>query len=133
MAKYVSIKFIRYYIAVPANGDSAYHGTKRYIDKVAKYAEVRTKAMKYIFLAGRFVKKGNVDVEIVLDVVREIDRLDLVIILSGDSDFYELKKYIIGERGKKIIFMGYERNMAWELRQCWHIYLNRIRKQVELK
>jgi len=35
--------------------------------------------------------------------------------------------YAVYEKGKKIIFIGYEENMAWELRQCWHMYINRIR------
>ncbi len=31
------------------------------------------------------------------------------------------------------MFFGFERSMAWELRQCWHLYLNRIRSEIELK
>jgi len=72
-------------------------------------------------------------VEIVLDVVRNIDNLDVVIIMSGDSDFLELKNYVVKDRKKNIIFAGYEENMAWELRQCWHIYLNRIKDEIALK
>ena len=76
------------------------------------------------------VKKGDVDVEIVLDVARTINDLDVVMVLSGDSDFYELKNYVLNDKGKNIIFVGYEENMAWELRQCWHIYLNRIKEEI---
>ena len=79
------------------------------------------------------MKKGNMDVEIVLDVVRTIDNLDVVIIVSGDSDFYELKNYIIKDKGRNIVFIGYEENMAWELRQCWYIYVNRIKEEVGFK
>lgn len=67
-----------------------------------------------------------------MDVVRTIDKLDLVIVVSGDSDYLELKNYVVKDKAKKIIFMGYEENMAWELRQCWHIYVNRIRDAVAL-
>ena len=73
------------------------------------------------------------DVEIVLDVVRMIDNLDVVIIMSGDSDFLALKNYVVKEKEKNILFMGYKENMAWELRLCWHLYINRIRNEVELK
>ena len=79
------------------------------------------------------VKKGNMDVEIVLDVVRKIDELDAVIIVSGDSDFLELKNYMVFENKKNILFVSYEENMAWELRRCWHIYLNRIKDVIILK
>ena len=34
------------------------------------------------------------------------------------------------EKKKNILFVSYEENMAWELRQCWHIYLNRIKDEV---
>lgn len=70
--------------------------------------------------------------ELVLDVVRNIDNLDVIIVVSGDSDFLELKNYVVKDKKKNIIFLGYEENMAWELRQCWHIYVNRIRDIVGL-
>ena len=91
---------------------------------------IKNKTLKYTPTAGKFIKKGDMDVEIVLDVVRTIDKLDVIIIMSGDSDFYELKNYVVKEKGKNILFIGYEENMAWELRQCWHIYLNRIKEEV---
>lgn len=31
------------------------------------------------------------------------------------------------------LYHAYEENMAWELRQYWHIYLNRIRDIIEFK
>ena len=93
----------------------------------------KKKELKYTPVGGQVVKKGNMDVEIVLDVVRTIDNLDVVIIVSGDSDFYELKNYIIKDKGRNIVFIGYEENMAWELRQCWHIYVNRIKEEVGFK
>ena len=79
------------------------------------------------------MKKADVDVEITLDVVRNIDNLDVIIIMSGDSDFLELKNYVIKDKGKNILFMGYEENMAWELRQCWHLYINKIRDEIMLE
>ena len=81
-------------------------------------------------VGGQIVKKGNMDVEIALDVVRTIDNLDVIMIVSGDSEFLELKNYVVKDKSKNIIFVSYEENMAWELRQCWHIYLNRIKDEV---
>ena len=76
------------------------------------------------------MKKADTDVEITLDVVRNIDNLDVVVIVSGDSDFWELKNYVVNDKKKNILFVGYEENMAWELRQCWHLYVNRIKNEV---
>lgn len=132
MNRYCAVRFIRYYVAVPDKRDSAYAGTKRYLAHISRHATVMAKAMKYIPIGGRVAKKGNVDIEITLDVVRNLGDLDVVFIVSGDSDFYELKKYVVDEKGKRLVFLGYEENMAWELRQCRHIYFNRIRKTIEL-
>ena len=94
---------------------------------------MKKKALKYIPYRGYVIRKGDVDVEIVLDVVRNVDDLDVIIIVSGDSDFLELKNYVVYDKHKKIIFFGYEENMAWELRQCWHLYLNKIKDEIVLK
>ena len=32
---------------------------------------------------------------------------------------------------KNIIFVSYEENMAWELRKCWHFYLNGIKAEIK--
>ncbi len=127
------LRFINYYIAVPDKSDAVYFGTQRFLENIKPYVTIKEKRLKYTPVAGKFMKKGDVDVEIVLDVVRKIDDLDVAIIVSGDSDFYELKNYVVKDKSKNIIFIGYEENMAWELRQCWHIYLNRIKREVILE
>ena len=106
---------------------------KRFLERIRPYVIVKEKQLKYTPVAEKLVKKGDVDVEICLDVVRTIDNLDVVIVVSGDSDLLELKNYIMKDKKKNVIFAGYEENMAWELRQCWHIYLNRIKKEVILE
>jgi len=128
-----NLKFINYYIAIPEKSDVVFFGTENFLEKIKPYVTIKEKLLKYTPVAGKFMKKGDVDVEITLDVVRAIDGLNAVIILSGDSDLLELKNYVIGDKKKNIIFMGYEENMAWELRQCWHIYLNRIKDEIILK
>ena len=127
------LKFINYYIAIPERSDAVFAGTQRFLEKLKPYVNLKTKKLKYTPVAGKLVKKGDVDVEITLDTVRSIDNIDAVMILSGDSDFLELKNYVIHDKKKNILFVGYEENMAWELRQCWHLYLNRIKEEVILK
>lgn len=133
LRNYCDLQFVNYYLVIPEKNDHSYRGTMSFLDRIKSYVEIKKKEMKYTPVGGQLVKKGNVDVEITLDIVRRIDALDAIMIMSGDSDFHELKNFVVKEKGKNIIFIGYEENMAWELRQCWHIYLNRIRDAVELK
>jgi hypothetical protein len=51
-------------------------------------------------------------------VVRNIKKFETVFIVSGDSDYLELKNWVIKDKNKKIVFVSFESNMAWELRQC---------------
>jgi len=51
--------------------------------------------------------------------------------MSGDSDYLELKNYVVYDKRKNIIFVSYEENMAWELRKCWHFYLNGIKAEIK--
>ena len=133
ISQYCNLQFINYYLVIPAKNDIVYYGTQRFLEKIKLFVNIKKKELKYIPIGGQVVKKGNMDVEITLDVVRVIDDLDVVIIMSGDSDFYELKNYVVKDKGKNIIFVGYEENMAWELRQCWHVYLNRIKDELVFK
>jgi len=132
LEKFCEVKFINYHIAIPEKSDANYQKTEEFLEKIRQFVSVKEKKLKYMVAARQLIKKGDVDVEIVLDVVRNIENLDAVVVLSGDSDFLELRNYIVKDKGKMIIFVGYEENMAWELRQCWHIYLNRIKNEIAL-
>src|SRR3989344_583196 len=104
--KHSKLLFINYYIAIPEKSDNAFKGTEEYIKKIEASATIITKPLKYTRVAGKIIKKADVDVEIVLDVVRKIDQLDLAVILSGDSDYLELKNYVTKDRKKEILFMS---------------------------
>lgn len=133
IGRYCDLQFINYYLVIPAVNDIIFRNTQKFIGKIKRFVDIKKKGLKYTPVGGQVVKKGNMDVEIVLDVVRKIDELDAVIIVSGDSDFLELKNYMVFENKKNILFVSYEENMAWELRPCWHIYLNRIKDVIILK
>ncbi|MDI6603354.1 MAG: NYN domain-containing protein [Patescibacteria group bacterium] len=130
LENHCDLQFINYYIAIPNKSDAVFDGTKRFLEKIRPYVTVKEKKLKYTPVAGKFMKKADVDVEIVLDVMRYIDALDVVIILSGDSDLLELKNYVVKEKGKNIIFCAFEKNMAWELKYCWHLYLDDFKKEI---
>jgi len=132
ICKFCDLQFINYYLTIPAKNDSNFYGTSSFIEKIKPFVNIKSKELKYIPIGGQVMKKGNMDVEIILDVVRIIKKLEVVIIMSGDSDFLELGKYVVCENKKNIIYVSYEKNMSWELRKCWHIYIDNIREKVIL-
>ena len=99
--------------------------------KIKPFVSLKLKKLKYINVGAGIIKKGDIDLEIALDVVRNLDKLDVVAIMSGDSDYSELKNYVL-EKGKKIIFLGFNKTMAWELKLGKHIILDTAREQIEL-
>ncbi|OHA26027.1 MAG: hypothetical protein A3D52_01410 [Candidatus Taylorbacteria bacterium RIFCSPHIGHO2_02_FULL_44_36] len=125
------VKFFNFYTALPKEGDPALAGTLDYLKTFEKEISLKTKLLKYIKtkkeINGKIVevmeKKGDMDVDITLDVTKAIDTLDALLIVSGDSDLLPLKNYSL-DKGKKIAFAGYENNMAWELRRILHAYLD---------
>ena len=134
LEKYCDLKFINYHIAIPQKSDSSRQGTEKFLIKLGKDVALKKKDLKYISNSRGVVKKSDVDINVTLDVVRNIDKLDLVIILSGDSDYLELKNYVVKDKRKEIIFMSYEKNMAWELkRYCKIIFLDRVKDYISLK
>lgn len=107
------MQFISYHVAIPNTSDADYRGTQNFIRHISPSVTFKKKALRYTPLSRRHViRKSDVDVEIVLDVVRTIDNLDAVIVISGDSDFLELKNYVTKNKRKNIVFFGYEENMA---------------------
>lgn len=52
--------------------------------------EVRVKELQ-VFLGG--AKKGDWDVGLCMDVVRMIDKIDVLVLVSGDGDYYDLLEY----------------------------------------
>lgn len=133
LERYCDLKFINYHIAILAKSDDAFRGTETFLQKISSSVTFKKKLLKYTPVAGKFMKKADTDIEITLDVVRNIDNLNVAIIVSGDSDFLELKNYVVHDKKKNILFAGYEENMAWELRQCWHLYVNRIKDEAALQ
>lgn len=133
LSKYCEVLVYNFYTAVPKESDTSYKSTQKYLNSINKSVALRLKPLKYIREGNKIIKKGDVDLEIVIDVVRNIKKLDVIIVASGDSDYLELKNWVVKDNKKKIIFMGFENNTAWEIRQCLHLYLNKIRKEIEYK
>ena len=125
-----NLVLFNYYVATPKEKDELYLQSLKFINNINKFVTIKTKTIKYIFNGKDIIKKANFDIEICLDIVRNINNLDVVIIVSGDSDFNELKIYLL-ELNKKIIFVCYNSNLSFELKQGKYILLEHIREFIE--
>lgn len=73
--------------------------------------EVKQKDLQ-IFPGG--IKKGNWDVGIAVDILRFMNKLDVVVLASGDGDFTELADYLKNQ-GVKIEIMSFGRTCSKRL------------------
>ena len=76
-----------YYTALP--DDKEYLSIRPLVDWLAYngYAMVTKPAKEFIDALGRRKLKGNMDVELAIDVLEMAEHLDHVILFSGDGDF----------------------------------------------
>ncbi|MFH1178410.1 MAG: NYN domain-containing protein [bacterium] len=126
------LSFINYYVVVPREDDPNHAKTLAHMHMASKSFTVCEKPMKYIWSEEekREVKKGDIDVDLAVDIVRALEIIDVAIIVSGDSDYLALEKYV-AEHNKPLIFVGYKKNMAWELRLKNHMFFELIKEYVE--
>lgn len=96
---------------------------------------MRTKELKYIMKGKRVIMvKGNVDVELTIDMIDLVRTYDTAVLLSGDSDFAPLVHYIHGKK-KKVFVISTRGHISRELRDAATqlLYLNSFRRYWELK
>lgn len=114
---------IFYYTAYPAEGtrDYSLDGKHRFFTYLKKGLDftVRKKELKRITIrsnSGDAVEeKGNMDVEMTIDVIHYKDNYDDAIFFSGDSDFLALVTYL--RRGNKRVYTySSKNNVSEELR-----------------
>lgn len=114
---------IFYYTAYPKDGTRDYsldskHKFFIYLSKALNF-EVRKKELKRIRqdnLVGEvFKEKGNMDVEMTIDVIHFINDYSTAIFFSGDSDFLPLVSYI-RNKNKKVFIYSTKNNVSEELR-----------------
>lgn len=53
----------------------------------------------------------------------------MIYLATGDSDFLRTKEVILKEK-KRIKFLTFKENCAWEIRQSWHIFLDDIKNEI---
>ena len=67
--------------------------------------------------------KGNFDIELAIDIVTMSQRLDVVILISGDSDFTRLIE-LIQSRGVRVEVASFASNVSWELIQMADVFID---------
>ncbi len=68
-------------------------------------------------------KKGDWDVGITIDIVRMLDMLDVVVLVSGDGDYIPLGEYI-KNRGRVFHVVSFRESTSGKLIDCADVYTN---------
>ncbi|MEK7184815.1 MAG: NYN domain-containing protein [Patescibacteria group bacterium] len=128
------VKFIRgkfngdyikvfYYSAYPAEGTRSYsldgkHKFFTFLKKGLGFI-VRKKELKRINVTKEdleyIAEKGNMDVEIVIDALHYLDKYNIAVFFTGDSDFLALITYL-RNGNKKVYAFSSKNNISQELR-----------------
>ena len=89
---------------------------KTFFDALAKAGfEVRTKDLQ-IFPGG--MKKGNWDVDIVIDAIKFSNSVDAIVLVTGDGDFVPLVEYLKLNRGVQTEVIAFERSASAKLKEA---------------
>ncbi len=114
---------IFYYTAYPAEGtrDYSLNGRHKFYTFLKKGLSfiVRKKELKRIFIITEngegIEEKGNMDVEITIDALHNIDKYNIAVLFSGDSDFLALVSYL-RRANKKVYIFSSKNNISKELK-----------------
>lgn len=88
--------------------------------------EVKMKDLQ-IFFGG--MKKGDWDVGMAIDAIKSADRLDAVIILSGDGDFIPLVEYLKFTKGVQVEVAGFAKSSSSRLKEAADDFLDLDKRQ----
>ncbi len=93
---------------------------------------VRKKMLKVIKAGDKTIKKGNVDIELVVDIFNTKDLYDVAILFSGDGDF-ERAMELLRSNGKEIFVISTRGYVAKELINVADKYVDlaTLRKDLE--
>lgn len=129
LKKFIEQKFnsslveVFYYSAYPAEGTRNYclDGKHKFFTLLEKGLgfKVWKKELKRIPIINEegmcFKEKGNMDVEITIDVMFHIDKFNIAIFFTGDSDFLALVSHLRNS-GKKVYIFSSKNNISEELK-----------------
>jgi uncharacterized LabA/DUF88 family protein len=112
-----------YYSAYPTDGTREYslNGRHKFFTFLKKGLNfiVRKKELKRISVitaeGASIEEKGNMDVEITIDTLHHIEKYNIAVFFTGDSDFLALVSYL-RKRGKKVYIFSSTNYISEELR-----------------
>mgnify|MGYP001573602997 FL=1 len=130
LERHFDVQFVNYHMVMPAKWDTSYTPSVLYKSELPSFISMHEKPMKYIKIKnpdGTYSKKrkGDIDMELAIDVLHNLDNLDAVLVFAGDSDYVALRREVAG-RGKKIAFASFSETIAWELRKGPHVLLDEV-------
>jgi len=86
---------------------------------------------------GRPITKGDMDVEISVDMLNSLEDIDLIIFVGGDSDFLSVLKNCHVQK-KYIRIFSFNDLLAWELKEfaitqprCSYRILDELKSELE--
>lgn len=114
-AQHYSIYNAFFYTVVDPSHEENYEEKKQFLDNLAfEGYTVRSKLVKLIRAGDKVMRKGNVDIEMVVDMFNTRDLYDVVILFSGDSDF-ERALELLRTYGKEVLVVSAKGSVAREL------------------
>jgi uncharacterized LabA/DUF88 family protein len=145
LTTYINDKFlgdkikVYYYTAYPAEGtrDYSLDGKHRFFTFLKKGLgfEVRKKELKRIKAVDEhgevITEKGNMDVEIAIDAMYHINKYNIAIFFTGDSDFLPLVTHLKSQ-GKKVYIFSSKNNISEELRTGGDGYFDVLKIQDDI-
>jgi len=98
------------YVITTESGDE-----KNFFEALTKIGiETKTKDLQ-VFHSG--TKKGDWDVGLTVDVMKMANRLDAVILVSGDGDFIPLVEYLQNHAGVQVEVVSFGKSTSSRLRE----------------
>jgi len=108
------------------------HKQNSFIEKLTKFGYiVKAKEVKRIKISRTtYERKGNLDVELTIDVLANLNNFDPLILMSGDSDFAPLLDKV-KENKKRVIVMSTKGHVAKELlERAKYINIKKLKDQI---
>lgn len=131
-AKQAQVYNAFYYTSVTNPPDPGMEGFLRALTGMGY--TVRRKTVKEITDqdSGQVIRKANLDIEIVIDMLTTAELYDRAALISGDGDFERAVEYLRG-RGKRIEGLGVRTMAAYDLVNAMdqYLYLEDYREEME--
>lgn len=111
------------------------HKQSSFLEKLKQLGyQVKAKEVKRIQISkSTYEWKGNLDVELTIDVLKNIDNFDTLVLMSGDSDFAPLLDTVKASR-KRVIVISTKGHISRELlERAKYINLRKLRDKIAYK